>query len=1054
MSEDIERVSARTRRGRRIRAEAAEAAEEERLARERERSASAIINLPSSSRTRTRAQQEAETQRLRRRREKLLRMLNGEEPGDVEAPIVEVQAMIIAGDDEAVEAEDDDFVPLESQDTQMTFESEETQSLGDSQETLLIGDSQGTQSTDPGTQSQQSFPILDVGIPFAGYKLEDDKDFDALDLTEDYAASPVSDVSYTFPTEEEEEGSIKDVELCPPGWDRDEANEERARAQRTKEICKDCAKEGHPSKRSPKCAQHFHPEGAPPFLTEEESKDYYFGKQYASLKTNFSTLIQGQFVVGTASFSGTEVIDRFNEYVKIVSITVHEFSLIFLAFVEQADDVQDIDFDLLRACYNAFMGRKQNASHLKQDDNPTDKQRAAYERREIRLAERAKFSNFIESINGQRRQYYNGQLPGAKTSYLAAFEDSLLKTLLTNIKTHLSERLKIALGKLLYTRLRRDKDDPISKKSSGIARRFFYKLYEAEYKEAKEEIEYETLPLGLDLQVASEVPADGGEGEDEEGEGAEAVVEEDDKNVVIPEHAVTPVTTEAIATDGQLRHIQGTLPPVRLFAKNETRYSEGKEGNVRLPGREKRRDKRREKQLEGDPQLPGRETQRKKRPGLPRRSRRSTGGEGGQHTESVVTSFNRTRTLNYTTKRARKAEWLKKNKPEVKISYPPGKTIAESEAEQKADDFHRDECRGFNTVKKRVTAFKNINVFMQEQNIKTFNLLPIFTAKAKHLSLNMTTLYDLLASFRKQGFPNRGDFNANISEHFFNIFKLSEKLKPQTGATMSEAFTATEYVERFTFQSASSDGKDASVRVFKWVRRKKPPEKAKDRELAREKYKKEQKEKAEAKRKSDMERLRQIQRNNSVKMVGIDPGRKDIMSGILGKNLGNRDKTTYALSNSNWVVISKRNRIIAKEMSYAIHAKVYEWRKNLPSARTNPMERIHYLFAPDSKLKDLYELYHSLKYKQLRRQSFIRRRKAVKRAIDEMLRKFQPNKGDHIFIAFGSAKFSQVSRGYAPGGNVAAFFKELKRRPNVHPVYVDEYHTSQVSVLIHILCFF
>ena len=192
-----------------------------------------------------------------------------------------------------------------------------------------------------------------------------------------------------------------------------------------------------------------------------------------------------------------------------------------------------------------------------------------------------------------------------------------------------------------------------------------------------------------------------------------------------------------------------------------------------------------------------------------------------QHPHSEATSFNRKCTLNFTTKRALRAEWLRNNRLEIQISYPRGTTLAEGIAKIRAEDFYRDRCRGFTPVVKRVAAFKEIFAYLMSQNIKTCNLLPTFTAKAKHLQLTMTTLFDLLASFGKQGFPKkRGDFSVNIAEHFFNIFNLSPKLQPQSGTKVSDAFTATEYVERFTFQSASSDGKDASVKVIKWVRRK------------------------------------------------------------------------------------------------------------------------------------------------------------------------------------------------------------------------------------------
>ena len=981
MTENTDRVSARTRKRKRLQAEeeqlALESAEAERLS--QFRSSVAFVDISSSSQTRTRAQHESREQDLSRRREILLRMLDGlAQSVDVEAPTEAVQEMAIADDDDDGDDDgDDEFEPVESQ---------------------------GTQSTDPGTPSQQTFPILNVGVPPEGWRSEEELESD---VSNDYAPSSGSAVSYTFRTEAEEEGSIEDVNVYPAGWDTTEADEARARGP--VEICTDCAREGHPSKRSPKCAQHVHTGGAPPFLTEEESVEYYFGKSIASYKTNLSTLIKEQFVVGTASFSNTEVIDRFNEYVHVVSVSFHQFSLIFLAFVDVTDDVQEIDFELLRAFYNQFMGRTQLPSRLKQGDNLTDKQKAALERRETRLAERAKFGQFLEPIQNWRREFYDGHLPGANKSHIKHFEDMVLNTFLTNIQVHLWKGLKYALGKLLHTRLRREQG--VSNESAAIARRHFYKLYDAENKQAREEVEDDdTLPLDLGAQVESEVTAKEGE--------AEA---EDDENVVMPEHAVEPSTTPAIATDAQLRYIQGDLPPGRLFAKNDTRYSQGKEWDTAEPRRVTRRANREELGKTPDHR------------------------QDRQHPHREPTSFNNKRRLNSTTKRAVRAKRRENDQPE--ISYPVGTTLADGKAETLAEDFYRDRCRGINTVAKQVAAFKEINIYLKSQNITPYTLLPTFSAKAKHLSLNMSTLFDLLASFGKQGLPNQGDFNANIAQHFFNIFNLSPDLRPQTGTTVSESFTATEYVERFTFQSASSDGKDASVKVYKWVRRRKPPDKAKDRKQGREEYQKEQKRKAEEKRKNDMAWLRQIQSNNSVKMVGIDPGRKDILSGILGKNLNKRDKEIYTLSNAQWAVITKRNRIMSKEKSYAITANVYDWRRNIPSSRTSPMETIRYLFAKGSKLKDLYKLYHSLKYKQLRRQSYMRRRAAVKRAMDEMLRKFQPNKNEHIFIAFGSAIFSQVSRGYAPGGNVAAFFKELKSRRNVHPVYVDEYHTSQASVL-------
>ena len=80
---------------------------------------------------------------------------------------------------------------------------------------------------------------------------------------------------------------------------------------------------------------------------------------------------------------------------------------------------------------------------------------------------------------------------------------------------------------MLSTNSRREQG--ISQKSAATAQRCFYTLYDADNKQAREEVEGDdTLPLDLGAQVDSEVPAKGGEAEDGEAEAGE-----DEKNVVV-----------------------------------------------------------------------------------------------------------------------------------------------------------------------------------------------------------------------------------------------------------------------------------------------------------------------------------------------------------------------------------------------------------------------------------------------------------------------------------------------------------------------------------------
>jgi hypothetical protein len=96
------------------------------------------------------------------------------------------------------------------------------------------------------------------------------------------------------------------------------------------------------------------------------------------------------------------------------------------------------------------------------------------------------------------------------------------------------------------------------------------------------------------------------------------------------------------------------------------------------------------------------------------------------------------------------------------------------------------------------------------------------------------------------------------------------------------------------------------------------------------------------------------------------------------------------------------------------------------------------------KFKDAADFFMSLKYKQLRRDEAISKKRAVSRVSKEIAR-IGGYEGRQVVIAFGNAPFSQTSQGFPPGEgrSVGEIFNCLKSLPNILPVYGDEYHTSQ-----------
>ena len=85
---------------------------------------------------------------------------------------------------------------------------------------------------------------------------------------------------------------------------------------------------------------------------------------------------------------------------------------------------------------------------------------------------------------------------------------------------------------------------------------------------------------------------------------------------------------------------------------------------------------------------------------------------------------------------------------------------------------------------------------------------------------------------------------------------------------------------------------------------------------------------------------------------------------------------------------------------------------------------------------------------RLNGQSFLRRRAAVKRTIDEILRKFlQTKRRAHLYRLWSGRVFTNLMK-LSTRWQHSSLFKELKSRENVHPVYVDEFHTTQLSAQI------
>jgi len=162
----------------------------------------------------------------------------------------------------------------------------------------------------------------------------------------------------------------------------------------------------------------------------------------------------------------------------------------------------------------------------------------------------------------------------------------------------------------------------------------------------------------------------------------------------------------------------------------------------------------------------------------------------------------------------------------------------------------------------------------------------------------------------------------------------------------------------------------------------------------------------------------------------------------LAPTLGS-ERNKYHVSLKSWATYTNRLWRQDKVNSWLRTKGIYDWLHGMPS-KSNMKAHVEYLFNKDSLLNQCLKFFASRPYKQLRRDKFISKQRAIKLIVDKLLRSAKVQKGQQLVVAIGDARFSQLSRGFMPGANQNLLYKHLEKRPHIHPIYVSEYHTSQV----------
>ena len=766
------------------------------------------------------------------------------------------------------------------------------------------------------------------------------------------------------------------------------------KASKSKKLCKDCQKEDHNSSASPRCDLYTWQFGAPPMAPP----GHYMALKRATHKDNFPNLVKNTFTIGDAVYQRDTFINYINETTKKLSSHMAEFSQFLYAFCEHQPNSLDSNFcsmEVLKPMFYTLLGRLPG-SRSKSNDNSA-------------------FKEFTKGYSEKRSRYWQSKgEEGSKfltrDKNTSELEHALLKKLSVNIKVHLSKTLKFAYGKYLYTLMH---SEGVSKKSSRAAKRellvelddLIGTVKYSDVDDGDEEGEDTAAGNGLQADVcvnssnvtestprSEEISKKRKKQKKQKKKVQNDDDHDDDDDGIVKEIKYFP---PAPITERQRPYISSNVPPNKLYKRSgATRYEKNE------THRSKRRWKRRQRR-EDLGALPG------ERP------------SGGPIRSEVAYNFNTTRTV----RDPKEKMYIKSLRATGESANRIYTSLEPDQITAKVKQFIKDhvKVRKRTSMGDRLKEFSKINQFLQSHKILPYKVIPIFSLHVKHITLNYTTLPPLLRSCPHEGdLPSQASLHNNMLSVFYNIFNLTPALRSTASKTVSANYPLSDYTYKQQFlNSIQTDGKNCSVSTGTFVLRKS------DFVYCKEVWIQCMKDKQK----------RLIQScGNSDSFIGIDPGRKDLIT-CARRGM---DKP-FSVSAEHWANVSHRHRNTRKAVTYLRQDGVYGWITGLPKSGAS---RLEYLYAPNSKLSESIVAYNTLKYKRLTLRGHIGKQRGLKHILKGFLQWSGYYNNRCVAVGFGNATFRQNTRGYVAGG----FIREFKRalEDYVKVINIDEYHTSQV----------
>lgn len=314
------------------------------------------------------------------------------------------------------------------------------------------------------------------------------------------------------------------------------------------------------------------------------------------------------------------------------------------------------------------------------------------------------------------------------------------------------------------------------------------------------------------------------------------------------------------------------------------------------------------------------------------------------------------------------------------------------------------------------------NISNMRRGEKVYPLVPNYNISAKYITLDTDCLYRLLNGH--YCFPvDQVTFGKEQSKWFKHFFKIPKRfMTPGIDKTV------------FNFM-IKTDGVGASVVLARWKKKVKKTEYDGDKKA----YAKMMQEKKKLERERDHDRLRSILIQEGSIYIGVDPGKKDVMTSIVeGERVGKH------WSNDRYYTESKFRVRRVKATRYIQESGLHTYNNGMPAYASGLYSSFkmrylaHVLGSVD--FTHLFDLKCSHRYKKLRWSSYMHNQKTVRKFCEELI---ADNDRSKTVICFGDASFSHNLKGTATSPKQERF-KKCFRLIGCNVYDTPEYNSSQV----------